>query len=186
MTSRIEDVGDAARRDGDDASDLFREAVRDATPLTDRHRVRVVGPSAGQARRGASPAALAAQGIAAKERLQPDGDGARAHGVSRKTVRELTAGALAVEASLDLHRLRASVARARLDSFVRSSRSAGLRVVLVITGKGERPTSRVGERLRDLVPDWLAGSIGATVLAYAPARAEHGGAGALYVVLRSP
>lgn len=181
MPSSIEDVGEAARRDGDDATDLFREAVQGATPLADRHRVRVIGPAAARSRE-ASPGA--AQPREKTRVLRPDGEGGRAHGVNRKTVRQLAAGRLAPEATLDLHRLTAEAARERLERFVARSRAANHRVVLVITGKAER--SPVGGRLRDLVPGWLSVPLAAAVLAYAPARPEHGGAGALYVLLRSP
>lgn len=183
MPSSIEDVGEAVRRGGDEASELFREAVSDATPLADRHRVRVIGPAAGKTR---SAGARPAQPLENKSRLRTDGDGGRAHGVNRKTVRQLTAGRLAPEATLDLHRLTAEAARERLTRFIATSRGSGLRVVLVITGKAERSTSPVGGRLRDLVPGWLGAQLAAVVLAYTPARPQHGGAGALYVLLRSP
>ena len=178
-------MGEAVRRDGDEASELFREAVTGATPLTDRHRVRVIGPAAGRIRRGA-PAPGPAQPPESAGRLRADGDGGRAHGVNRKTFRQLAAGHLPPEATLDLHRLTADAARERLARFVTRSRGAGHRVVLVITGKAERSTSPVGGRLRDLVPGWLGAQLAAAVLAYTPARPEHGGAGALYVLLRSP
>ncbi|HTE55711.1 MAG TPA: Smr/MutS family protein [Kofleriaceae bacterium] len=172
-------MGQAVRRDADEASELFREAVRDATPLVDRHRVRVAGPA------GSGPRPRPPEAPPTSAGLRADGSGARAFGVSRKTMRELSAGRLPPEASLDLHRLTSQAARERLVRFVGESRTAGLRVVLVITGKAERPTSRVGERLRDLVPGWLGGPLATIVLAYTPARARDGGAGALYVLLRS-
>jgi DNA-nicking Smr family endonuclease len=183
MPSSIEGVGEAVRRDGDEATELFREAVRDATPLADRHRVRVIGPAAGKTRpTGPRPA----QPRESTGRFRADGEGGRAHGVNRKTFRQLAAGSLAPAATLDLHRLTAEVARERLARFVSRSRRAGHRVVLVITGKAERSTSPVGGRLRDLAPGWLGTQLAADVLAYSPARPEHGGVGALYVLLRSP
>lgn len=108
----------------------------------------------------------------------------RAADVSRKTARELAAGKFPPLARLDLHRLTLDHARERLAAFVAEARSAGHRSVLIVTGLAER--SPVGTRLRDHVPGWLAGPLGGSVLAFAPAAAEHGGAGAIYVLLRLP
>jgi DNA-nicking Smr family endonuclease len=170
-------VGQAVRGDADESEgELFSRAVRGATPLADRRRVPVSGRSAG---------AAAARAPASEQTtsLQRESDGARAFGVSRKTLRELAAGRPAPQATLDLHRNGARLACERLTRFVAESRAAGLRAVLVITGKADR--SPGPERLRDLVPDWLAGRLAASILAFTPARAEHGGAGALYVLLRA-
>jgi DNA-nicking Smr family endonuclease len=53
--------------------------------------------------------------------------------------------------------------------------------VLVITGRGQRH----GGTLRIMTPRWLdEGSLRPLILAYAQARLEHGGDGALYVLLR--
>jgi len=169
-------------RDGDDAGELFREAVRGATPLHDRRRVPISGPArAGQRR--AKPARD--DGTA---KLHVDEAGGRAFGVSRKTMRELAAGALPLQATLDLHRHTSREAYERLTRFLAESRATGLRSILVITGKGraEEPAGMASrERLRDLVPAWLSGQLASRVLAFTPARAEHGGAGALYVLLRT-
>lgn len=171
MAGNIDLVGHAVRRDADEA-DLFREAVRGATPLVDRQRVSASAPAAGPRR--SAPA---------RGPFEVDGSGGRAFGVSRKTLRALASGQLPVEATLDLHRHPSRAAQERLTRFVAESRAGGLRVVLVITGKGDR--SRSLERLRDLVPDWLAGPLSPAILAFTQARAEHGGAGALYVLLRT-
>ena len=68
-----------------------------------------------------------------------------------------------------------------LFGFVAGSRTAGRRCVLVITGHG-----RIGGGvLKSAVPRWLhEPEMRRHVLAIAPARPEHGGAGALYVLLR--
>ncbi len=170
-------VGQAVRRDADEDGEIFREAVRGARPLADRRRVAVSGRSPGAIARPAPSAAPQSKG------LQLDGGRGRAYGVSRKTLRELAAGRPAPEATLDLHRHTAGAARERLTRFLADSRASGARAVLVITGKAER--SPGPERLRDLVPEWLCGPLSAAVLAFTPARAEHGGAGALYVLLRA-
>lgn len=177
-------VGQTVRRDADDGGELFQEAVRGATPLADRSRVAVASPRDRPVRAArATSAASATTPAASTGALQLELDGGRAFGVSRKTLRELAAGRPAHQASLDLHRLTSGPARERLARFLLDSRAAGLRAVLVITGKAERSTAP--DRLRDRVPDWLAGPLAASVLAFTAARAEHGGAGALYVLLRT-
>jgi DNA-nicking Smr family endonuclease len=176
MAGTINLVGQAVRRDADEA-DLFREAVRDATPLADRQRVRATADV--PARAPAGPRRAPRQ----SGPLEVEPSGGRAFGVSRKTLRELAAGRTPPEATLDLHRHTARAAQERLTRFVAESRTAGRRSVLVITGKGDH--SRSLERLRDLVPVWLAGPLAPAILAFTPARAEHGGAGALYVLLRT-
>ncbi|HKE17945.1 MAG TPA: Smr/MutS family protein [Kofleriaceae bacterium] len=174
-------MGEPVRRDAD--GELFRDAVRGATPLADRRRVAVPGRSAAGGRTVARPAdrdpATSDDGA-----LHMDMSGGRAPGVSRKTLRELAAGRPRCEATLDLHRHTSRIARERLARFVAESRAAGLRAILVITGKAER--SPGPERLRDLVPEWLSGPLAPSILAFTVARAEHGGAGALYVLLRTP
>jgi DNA-nicking Smr family endonuclease len=176
-------VGEAVRPDADEADELFREAVRGAKPLADRRRVPAARPDP--------------VGLPRAHEVGPDGQGlqvdrgrGRAFGVSRKTMRDLAAGRLAPQATVDLHGHTSRAARDRLSRFLAQARAEHLRIILVITGKGDRPRrprepDLPRERLRDLVPDWLAGPLAPAVLAFTPARAEHGGAGAIYVLLRS-
>ena len=164
------------RRRDDDGEQLFAEAVSGAAPLANRER----------ARPPAEPAAVPVPGEPRTPAfsVSEDGSRGRAADVSRKTARELAAGKFPPRAKLDLHRLTLEQARERLAAFVAEARAAGHRSVLVVTGLAER--SPAGARLRDHVPGWLSGPLGGSVLAFAPARAEHGGAGAVYVLLRLP
>lgn len=99
-------------------------------------------------------------------------------------------GKLAPEARIDLHGLTLAEAHPELIQFILSAWSAGLRLVLVITGKGKRREDagpipqRVGA-LRHQVPQWLRLSpLGPAVLQIAEAHLKHGGSGAYYVYLR--
>ena len=68
-----------------------------------------------------------------------------------------------------------------LAGFVTGSRAAGRRCVLVITGHGRMS----GGILKSAVPRWLhEPELRHHVLAIAPARPQHGGHGALYLLLR--
>jgi DNA-nicking Smr family endonuclease len=106
--------------------------------------------------------------------------------LDRRLKQRLARGLTAVDARIDLHGLTQAEAFAQLTAFLRRARRAGARTVLVITGKGA-----AGDRdaprgvLRRQVPLWLSSSgLRDAVIAFAPAAAEHGGSGALYVRLR--
>ena len=100
----------------------------------------------------------------------------------------LTRGKLAPERRLDLHGMTLAEAHPALAGFVRASQAQGLRLVLVITGKGSRGTGDTlgsGGVLRRQVPLWLSQApLSPLILQIAEAHARHGGAGALYLYLR--
>ena len=99
-------------------------------------------------------------------------------------------GKLAPEARIDLHGMTLAEAHPELVRFVLNSRAAGLRLVLVITGKGKRreDTGPIPQRvgaLRHQVPQWLRlPPLGPAVLQISEAHLKHGGSGAYYVYLR--
>jgi DNA-nicking Smr family endonuclease len=105
--------------------------------------------------------------------------------LDRRLKQRLGRGRIAIDARIDLHGLTQAEAFGQLTAFLRRARRDGARTVLVITGKGV-----MGERdgrgvLRRQVPLWLSSSgLREGVIAFAPAHAEHGGSGALYVRLR--
>jgi DNA-nicking Smr family endonuclease len=102
-------------------------------------------------------------------------------GIDRANAERLKRGQHRIEARLDLHGMTQAEAHRALGNFVRASRSAGRRCVLVITGRG----SVGGGVLRAAVPRWLAeAELRPHLLAVATAQPRDGGAGALYVMLR--
>jgi DNA-nicking Smr family endonuclease len=109
-----------------------------------------------------------------------------------KAFARMSRGKLSPEARIDLHGLTLAEAHPQLIGFVLGAQAQGLRLVLVITGKGRRPTDDgpVPQRhgiLRHQVPQWLAQApLGQAVLQVAEAHLRHGGSGALYVYLRRP
>jgi DNA-nicking Smr family endonuclease len=107
--------------------------------------------------------------------------------LDRRLKQRLGRGLAAIDARIDLHGLTQAEAFAQLTAFLRRARREGARTVLVITGKGVMgdPDGPPRGVLRRQVPLWLASSgLREGVIAFAPARAEHGGSGALYVRLR--
>jgi DNA-nicking Smr family endonuclease len=102
-------------------------------------------------------------------------------GIDRATAERLKRGRLPIEARLDLHGMTQDEAHRALAGFIRASRAAGKRCVLVITGRG----AVGGGVLRSAVPRWLdEPGLRPQLLAIATAQPQDGGAGALYVMLR--
>ncbi len=99
-------------------------------------------------------------------------------------------GRLVPEARMDLHGMTVAEAHSALIAFVMRAHGAGLRLVLVITGKGKSGPDLAGGAprggvLRHQVPHWLQlPPLGSRVLQVAEAHISHGGAGAIYVYLR--
>lgn len=103
-------------------------------------------------------------------------------GLDRRSAQRLRRGQMPVEARLDLHGMTQDEAHRALDRFIVGMREAGRRAVLIITGKGTREGAGV---LRQAVPRWLdEARCRPHILAVEEARPQHGGAGALYVLLR--
>ena len=109
--------------------------------------------------------------------------------------RRLAHGLVAPDAQIDLHGLGLDAAYDRLMASLAQAAATGSRVVLVIAGKsrphGDHGFSDHGQRgnrrgaIRAKLLDWLAASAHASkIAAIRPAHQRHGGAGAVYVVLR--
>ena len=173
----------SARHPSRDDRALWRRSMRDVTPLAPERGGRAsedaeTEPDIEPARRQRLVTVPAKR----SPRLPPLAPG-ESPGVDRRTAERLRRGQLAVEARLDLHGLTQEEAHRALVSFVRQSHATGLRTVLVITGKGGLGDAR--GVLRDGVPRWLNESdLRPRVLSCAWAQPKHGGAGALYVLLR--
>ncbi len=115
----------------------------------------------------------------------PDLDPVTPAGLDRRTARRLKRGQLPVEARLDLHGRTQEQAHDALRDFVQESRMARRRCVLVITGKGSVASGRGGV-LRQMVPRWLnEPALRRHIVAITNAPESSGGAGALYVLLKS-
>lgn len=110
--------------------------------------------------------------------------------MDRRAHRRMVRGKLEPEARLDLHGMTLERAHGTLNNFLRRASAGGLRVVLVITGKGRRarddgPIPVREGLLRHEVPQWLASpGMAGIVLQVSAAHRRHGGEGAYYVVLR--
>ncbi len=105
-----------------------------------------------------------------------------------KRAMKLRQGKMAPDARIDLHGMTLATAHTALNGFVQRCSEDGMRMVLVITGKGRMDhgddTRRIGA-LRHSVPQWLSMSpLKPLVVQVMPAHQRHGGTGAYYVYLR--
>jgi DNA-nicking Smr family endonuclease len=108
----------------------------------------------------------------------------RVPGLDPAIVRRLRRGEFAVQGHIDLHGMTRDGAKAAVDEFLKKSRAAGKRCVLLVHGRGIHSKDQV-PILKDALKHWLATArFGRHVLAFATARPVDGGAGALYVLLR--
>jgi DNA-nicking Smr family endonuclease len=107
-------------------------------------------------------------------------------GLDHQVVRKLRRGEFAVQGHVDLHGMTRGEAKQAVHEFLRRSRSAGKRCVLVVHGRGLHSKDQLPV-LKEALRTWLgSGRFARHVLAFASARPADGGAGAVYVLLRRP
>ncbi|MCW6510192.1 Smr/MutS family protein [Lichenifustis flavocetrariae] len=110
--------------------------------------------------------------------------------LDRRTRQKIVRGRIGIERAIDLHGLTQPDAHAALRRFLHTAYAEDLRLVLVVTGKGDRSRARsdmFGETgvLKRMVPHWLREfDLRPIVLGFEDAGLPHGGAGALYIRLR--
>jgi len=105
----------------------------------------------------------------------------QARDLDHRTQRRLERGEMAIDAVLDLHGHKQDEAFAALNTFILRAYHAGLRCVLVITGKGRLGTGV----LRARFPDWIDNpALKPVILRVVAAKGHHGGDGAFYILLR--
>jgi DNA-nicking Smr family endonuclease len=99
--------------------------------------------------------------------------------------RRLSRGLVQPDASLDLHGHNLATAHALLDNRLERAIASGARLLLLITGKPRAAGAEKRGAIRAAVGDWLAASRhAADIAAVRNAHPRHGGAGALYLILR--
>ena len=102
--------------------------------------------------------------------------------------RKLSRGVVEPDCTIDLHGHTLDTAYRLLDGALARAIGSGERVILLVTGRApragsDRPHARGA--IRAAVGDWLAGSRhSGAIAAVRGAHPRHGGAGALYIVLR--
>jgi DNA-nicking Smr family endonuclease len=177
--------GDGYGGDGEDAHALWAHVTKDVKPLTDKNLAPAASVRTRARRRHADVRAEAAQGPAPLPSLSPPAIKAQpgAQEVDRRTAQRLKRGQYQIDVSVDLHGLTQAAAHKKLTDTLLKAYARQLRCVLVITGKGSREAGT--GVIKQAVPTWLQEpALRAIVLRAEAAKPEHGGAGAMYVLLR--
>jgi len=189
--SRRKDEGPSRRRLRQDESELWTGVIRSVKPLRRRPQ-KSASPALDETPKAAKaepvPAAPAPPPVRPSGKLTRVAKSAPPLApISRRTKHKLARGSETIDGRIDLHGLTQAQAQNALLQFLHRAQAAGMRFVLVITGKGRMrfDAEREAGVLRREVPRWLTlGEFRAYVVGYEPAHVGHGGEGALYVRLR--
>jgi DNA-nicking Smr family endonuclease len=103
-------------------------------------------------------------------------------GLQQKTLQKLERGQLKIEKKLDLHGLNVEEALELLQSTLENCQQLHTRMLLLIHGKGHYSLESAPV-LKNVLNQWLRQS--PLVLAFHSALPKHGGAGALYVLIKT-
>ena len=179
---------------------LWRKVAETVHPLHPPRRHALSGPddNAAVAAPASVPLARTAKGRVPPLRPAPPPPPAprtpnlATQGLDSSWDRRLSRGSIDPDVTIDLHGMGLDSAHGRLMGGVAQALAMGARVILLIAGK-HRPHGDHdvrGERrgaIRAKLLDWLAASPHADrIAAVRPAQQRHGGAGAVYIVLRRP
>lgn len=102
-------------------------------------------------------------------------------GIQDGVFRKFRLGKYRIDGRLDLHRKTVVEARAEVFGFISEALSYDFRCLIILHGKGERNIEQPA-KLKSYVAKWLKEV--PDVMAYHSAQKQHGGSGALYVLLR--
>jgi DNA-nicking Smr family endonuclease len=181
----------AKRRVTPDELELWRHVAQSVRPIKSKRRPAApkdetpsAPPSKTKAAKPVAPVAAPAPkpkpGAPAKPHELTHG---LSHGIDRRQAERFRKGKLPIEGKIDLHGRTQRDAHDDLLAFLKRAHGAGKRCVLVVTGKG-MTTAKIGI-LRQAVPRWLnEPAFRPLVLAFDYAEPQHGGEGALYVLLK--
>jgi len=172
------------RAPSDEERELFESTFADAKPLAKKS-----APAPRPPKPKSKPAPVIPPAPVRAPSSKPTG-------LDGRTAERLRRGMPEPEARLDLHGLTEETAHRALMIFLRSAAARGLRLVIVVTGKGLKPSApdepfdmelnrRTRGILKTMTPRWLAEpELARFVADVRTAHRRHGGAGALYIYLR--
>lgn len=171
-----------------DELDLFREMMADVAPIkqdqvevTHKHQVteaQLARRLAAQTLSDGDPEYLS---LDYANMVKPDDMLAfKRDGVQEGVFRKLRLGKYDIHARLDLHRKTLKDARDEVVKFLRQCQRMDIRTVIIVHGKGEK--SNPPAMMKSYVATWLEQI--SDVMCYHSALRQHGGNGALYVMLK--
>lgn len=173
--------------------EFFKQEMADVKPLQQKKTTATGAPAAGE--QAPTEAQLARREAAVRENLRDpniltmdyieqvgphDLLSFKRPGIQEGVFRKLRLGKYPNEATLDLHRKSMQEARAEVFDFIEQCMKHDLRSVMILHGKGER--SNPPALLKSCVNKWLP--MLEPVMAFHSAQLQHGGSGAVYVLLR--
>jgi DNA-nicking Smr family endonuclease len=176
----------------DEERALWRGVARSITPLQQRPSAEVSEPTQ-SAELSDKPPAKSRRSMPARAHTPvpheppPEKQTPPLAPLGRRLKQRVARGHEPIDARLDLHGFTQAQAHAALLRFLRRAQADGVRMALVVTGKGTGKGGETHERgvLKRQVPLWLSlPEFRALVVGYEDAHIGHGGAGALYVRLR--
>ncbi len=177
----------------DDERALWSGLARSITPLRRAPRADAPAePPAEKATDGGTPEAAPPQ---VASRPTPAKKAPPLAPLDRRLKQRVARGREPIDARLDLHGYTQAEAHAALLRFLRRAQADGVKIALVVTGKGTSRGTHSGEGdgapgrgvLKRQVPVWLAlPEFRILIVGFEAAHIGHGGEGALYVRLRRP
>jgi DNA-nicking Smr family endonuclease len=163
--------------------ELWAHVTRHVTPMPGKERQQLPSPPDKPVPRSPELRAQSSAPSAPSRTIKPLAP------LELSTLRKLSRGRSEPEAKLDLHGMRQAEAHQNLRGFLHSAHAGGLRLVIVVTGKGQSGATYDPDQrgvLRRMVPQWLASpDLRQIVLGFTEASRRHGGDGAIYVRLRA-
>ncbi|MEJ5243159.1 MAG: Smr/MutS family protein [Desulfomicrobiaceae bacterium] len=165
--------------------DLFHQAMRGVTPLSQSGpQVPKSPPPAPKERRRKAFADLLAENGDFDVELTHEYLHGKVHDLDPRVFRQLRSGQMSIEAHLDLHGMNRRQAKLAVAEFLRACFLQGMRCVLLVPGRGKNSEGGTSV-LREELSLWLTQApLKRIVLCFATAQPRHGGAGAVYVLLR--
>lgn len=178
-----------------DEEELFRQQLGDVTPLKKSDRAQIKKPTVDAEQKNYSR--YVAEHHASRDAAVTDHRGVsddyvdmvkpldilsfKRAGIQEGVFKKFRLGKYSIEGRLDLHRKTVAEARVEVNSFIREAMQYDSRTLLILHGKGERNIQQPA-KIKSYVAKWLKEM--PEVMAYHSAQKHHGGAGALYVLLK--
>jgi DNA-nicking Smr family endonuclease len=165
---------------------LWRKVASSVRPIAGRAPALPVGGTLERVARSAGPAAKPSHRETHPSAQQRPGSGT----LDASWDRKMGGGRAVPDRTIGLHGETLASGHRRLLHGIDTAVRAGDRVVLIIAGRPASGKARLGGGARGVirasVEDWLwASSVSGCISAIRPAHPRHGGAGALYVILKS-
>ncbi len=173
-----------------DDEDLFAQAMGDVKPLQTAKRVLLdkrdnKDAASGHRRRAAQTQVSVASDSLSGDFVAPVGPHDilefKRPGIQHGVYRNLRLGKYAIDARLDLHRMKVDDARVAVSEFIKDCVAHDIRCALITHGKGENRQPQPA-LLKSCVAHWLPQL--EAVMAFHSAQKQHGGVGATYVLLK--